>query len=135
MSAAHSSPYRPFAISVVRSHREVVVIPVGEVDRASADVLIHQVEQVPAAGVAQIVVDLTNVDSIDSVGLRTLLSLSTDAERNGHALTVVAPGPTARRIFEITGTRGLIDWRIDRTSPSRFRFRLGSSPETYGMGV
>jgi anti-sigma B factor antagonist len=136
MSAAPSSPYRPFAISVVRGHGEVVVIPVGDVDLASAEILLHELEHVPGAGVAQVVVDLSNVDFIDSVGLRALLSLSDGAERNGHGLTVIAPGPTARRIFEITGTRGLLDWRIDRTSPSRFRFRLTSSRlDTYGMGV
>jgi anti-sigma B factor antagonist len=138
MSAAQSSPYRPFGISVVRSQGEVVVIPVGDVDLASADILRHEVEKVPGAGVAQVVVDLTKVDFIDSVGLRALLSLRNDANQNGHALTLVAPGPTARRIFEVTGTRGLFDWRVDRTSPSRFRFRFrldSSIPETYGMGV
>ena len=134
MSAEQASLYRPFAISVVRSRGEVAVIPVGDVDLASAEILRHEVARVQAAGVAQILLDLTDVDFIDSTGLQVLLSIRNDAKRNDHALTLVAPAPTARRIFEITGTHGLFDWRMDRISPSRFRFRLNNErPETrYG---
>ena len=44
-----------------------------------------------------------------------LLSLRNDAKRNRHELTLVAPPPPVRRIFEITGTRGLFRWRIDHS--------------------
>jgi len=40
-----------------------------------------------------------------------LLSLRNDAKRTGHALTLRSPTPGGRRIFELTGTRGLFDWR------------------------
>ena len=126
MSAEQASLYRPFAISVVRGRDEVAVVPVGDVDLASAEILRHQVAKVQAGGVAQIVLDLTDVDFIDSTGLRVLLSIRNDAKRNDHALTLLAPGPTARRILEITGTRGLFDWRVDWLTPSRFRFRLNN---------
>jgi hypothetical protein len=46
-----------------------------------------------------------------------LLALRNDAKRNGHALTLVPPAPTVGRIFAITGTRGLFDWRGDRAEP------------------
>jgi hypothetical protein len=46
-----------------------------------------------------------------------LLSLRNDAKRNGHALTLLSPATTARRIFAVTGTRGLFDWRGDHPSP------------------
>ena len=114
MSAQQSSRHKPFAISVVRDRDEVAVVPVGELDLATADKLGHEVRQVKAAGVARIVLDLRQVDFIDSTGLRMLLSLRNDAKRNEHALTLDPPTPTARRIFEITGTRGLFDWRIVR---------------------
>jgi len=131
MSAEQALLYRPFAISVVRSRGEVAVVPVGDVNLASAEILRHEVVKVQAGGVAQIVLDLTDVDFIDSTGLRMLLSIRNDAKRNDHALTLIAPGPTARRIFEITGTHGLFDWRVDWMSPSRFRFRLNNErPET-----
>jgi anti-sigma B factor antagonist len=112
-----SSPYRPFAISVERSRDEVAVVPVGELDLACADRLGQEVRQLRAAGCAQIVLDLRQVDFIDSTGLRILLTLRNDARRKEHALTLVPPAPVARRIFELTGTRGLFDWRIDRAEP------------------
>ena len=98
---------------VVRNREEVAVAPVGALDLASADRLAEEVRQLRAAGATQIVLDLRQVDVIDSTGLRMLLSLRNDAKRNEHALTLVPPVTAARRIFEITGTRGLFDWRID----------------------
>jgi len=98
---------------VVRNRDEVAVAPVGELDLASADRLAEEVRQLRAAGATQIVLDLRQVDLIDSTGLRMLLSLRNDAKRNEQALTLVPPVTAARRIFEITGTRGLFDWRID----------------------
>ena len=98
---------------VVRNCDEVAVAPVGELDLASADRLAEEVRQLMAAGATQIVLDLRQVDVIDSTGLRMLLSLRNDAKRNEQALTLVPPISAARRIFEITGTRGLFDWRVD----------------------
>lgn len=109
-----SPPYRPFAISVVRSGDEVAVVAVGELDLASADGLGEQVRDVLAAGSAQILLDLRQVDFIDSTGLRMLLSLRNDAKRHHQPLTLVPPTPAARRIFEITGTRNLFDWQVNR---------------------
>jgi anti-sigma B factor antagonist len=126
MNAEQAQLYRPFAISVVRKRGEVAVIPVGDVDLASAEILRHEVAKVRAGEFVQIVLDLTDVDFIDSTGLRVLLSIRDDLRRHDRALTLVAPGPTARRIFEITGTHGLFDWRVDRMSPSRFRMRLNN---------
>src|SRR5215203_4349707 len=110
MSAEQSSRQRPFAISVVRGRDEVAVVPVGELDLATADELGREVRQVKAAGVAHIVLDLREVDFIDSTGLRMLLSLRNDAKCNGHRLTLRRPAAAGRRIFELTGTRGLFDW-------------------------
>ena len=126
MSAEHATLCRPFAISVVRRPGEVAVVPVGDVDLASAEILRHEVAKVRAGEFVQIVLDLTDVDFIDSTGLRVLLSIRDDVKQNDRALTLVAPGPTARRIFEITGTHGLFDWRVDRMSPTRFRMRLNT---------
>ena len=84
----------------------------GELDLASADELGQAVAQAGAAGFTDITLDLGGVDFIDSTGLRMLLSLRNDAKRNGHALTLVSPAPTVQRIFAVTGTRGLFDWRV-----------------------
>ena len=107
------SPYRPFSITVERSDDEVTIVVVGELDLATADKLGEAVAQVRAAGFTDLALDLRGVDFIDSTGLRMLLSLRNDAKRTGHDLTLVSPAPTVQRIFAVTGTRGLFDWRVD----------------------
>jgi anti-sigma B factor antagonist len=109
-----SSSYRPFSISVDRSSGEVALVVVGELDLASADKLGQAVAEVHAAGFTDIALDLRGADFIDSTGLRMLLGLRNDAKRDEHALTLVPPAPTVRRIFALTGTRGLFDWRGNR---------------------
>jgi len=43
--------------------------------------------------------------------LRLLLSLRNTAEREGHRLSIV-PGPRqVQRVFDLTATRALSDWR------------------------
>lgn len=111
MSGVESSPYTPFAISVVPDRDEVALVAVGELDLDSVGQLEQAVAEHVEAGFARIVVDLREIDFIDSTGLRVLLSLHNDAKRNGHALTLMRPRSAAGRIFEITGTRGLFDWR------------------------
>jgi anti-anti-sigma factor len=95
----------------VRNRVDVAVVAVGELDLVSAERFGEEVRDVMAAGFAEIVLDLGQVDFIDSTGLRVLLSLRNDAKRNQRTLTLVPPTPAARRMFEITGTRGLFDWR------------------------
>lgn len=105
------SEYTPFALTVVPDRNEVAVVPVGELDMASVDELDTAVAELRTSGFKSIVIDLRGIALIDSTGLRVLLSLRNDAKRSGHALTLVAPGPAASRIFDITRTRGLFDWR------------------------
>ncbi len=112
------SQYRPFAISVIRSDEEVALVLVGELDLESADKLERNVSQLRVPDVTRIVLDLRQVQFIDSTGLRVLLTLRNDAKRNGHALTLIPPAPAVRRVFEFTGTRGLFDWREDPPEPS-----------------
>ena len=83
----------------------------GELDMESADALKCKVAELRVPEVTEIVLDLRQVDFIDSSGLRVLLALRNDAEHNGHALTLVPPPPAARRLFELTGTVNLFDWR------------------------
>ncbi len=106
-----SSQYTPFALSIVPGRDEVAVVPVGELDMASVEQVEEAVTQVKDAGFESIVIDLHGIDFIDSSGLRMLISLRNDAKRNGHTLTLMPPGPAASRIFDITRTRGLFDWR------------------------
>jgi anti-anti-sigma factor len=101
----------PFSIAVVPDRREVIVALQGELDIASADVLRGCVGELRATGFDAIVVDLSGLSFIDSVGMQALLGLSNDAIRSGQELTLVPPAPAAGRIFDLTGTTGLFNWR------------------------
>jgi anti-anti-sigma regulatory factor len=45
-------------------------------------------------------------------GLRLLLALRSDAQRDGHILRLVPGSPEVQRIFALTGTRTLFEWRL-----------------------
>jgi len=106
-----SARYRPFAVSMTPAGEETVLAAVGELDLVSADRFAREIERVRAAGSTKLVLDLRDVDFIDSTGLRVLLCLRNDAKRDSHALTLIPPSAHVGRVFEITGTRGLFDWR------------------------
>lgn len=111
MGALETPPPHEFAVEVVPDRSEVAVVPRGELDLSCADALHDQVRELREAGFDRIVVDLRQLTFLDSTGLRVLLTLHNDAQRGGHALTLI-PGPReVQRVFELTGTRGLFAWR------------------------
>jgi anti-anti-sigma factor len=84
---------------------------VGDLDIASADVLDAAVRDVRVRGFEHVVIDLRGLRFVDSSGLRVLLNLRNAAERDGHRLTLVAGRRAVQRIFELTATRDVFDWR------------------------
>jgi anti-sigma B factor antagonist len=110
MAATHPLPHE-FSIAVHPDRREVVVAPSGELDLSCVDALDAEVRELRAAGFDRVVIDLRRLEFIDSSGLRILLSLRNDAERAGHELALVRGPRDVDRLFELTGTRGLFDWR------------------------
>jgi anti-anti-sigma factor len=110
MGVVRSSLAQPFRIALVLNGAEVVVVLAGELDLVSAAVLERQVRTLRPA-FDPIVLDLRRIDFIDSSGLRLLLSLRNDAKRDGKGLILVPGRPQIQRIFDLTATRGLFDWR------------------------
>ena len=114
VEAASAQPYpsyEPFTVAVVPDRREVDVVPTGELDLQTADEVEREVRELRRRGFDQIVVDLRRLTFVDSSGLRMLIGLRNDAKRDGHDLKLV-PGPReVQRLFDLTCTRGLFDWR------------------------
>ena len=111
MTATPVSPSQPFAVSVVPDRREVAVVPEGDLDLATVDRVEREVDELRAAGFDRIVLDLRRVEFLDSSGLRLLLSLRATARRAGHVLKLIPGPPEVQRVFELTATRGLFEWR------------------------
>lgn len=111
MSAVASSGSRSLSVEVVPDRRAVVVVVEGELDLASSDRVDREVRALGDAGFEEIVVDLRGVEFLDSAGLRLLLSLRNDAKRGGYRLELVRGPACVQRVFELTATSALFDWR------------------------
>lgn len=80
-----------------------VIVLSGEVDVYTAPQLKQQMITLLESGVANLVVNLTEVDYLDSTALGVLIGgLKRMRERDGD-LVLVCPGARVRRVFEITG--------------------------------
>jgi anti-sigma B factor antagonist len=115
-----STPYAPFSVSVVPNRQEVSVVVTGEIDMRSAYEVEEACRELASTGFEVIVIDLRAVEFIDSTGLRALLRLREHCAHEGHDLVLVAPRRSSLlRIFDVTGTRGLFQWRLQREQPAR----------------
>ena len=83
----------------------------GELEVATAPILRENLARVEASGAATIMLDLREVTFIDSSGLKEFLEARSRAKDNGHRLLMSGASPAAQRLFELTGTRFLLDER------------------------
>jgi anti-sigma B factor antagonist len=74
----------------------------GDIDIASSARLIPALNDVVTNGAFPVVVDLSDVDFMDSTGLALLLNALRRVTRRGHGFAVVCPEGPVRRVFEVT---------------------------------
>jgi anti-anti-sigma factor len=80
-----------------------VLFPEGRIDHATAEQFKAALApHLAAAGRERLVIDLTGVEYISSVGLRVLMLASKQAKAQGCALGVCGLQPVVREIFEIS---------------------------------
>lgn len=83
----------------------VVLFPAGRIDHATADPLRDAIAPYvgpSAAAGDRVVMDLSGVEYISSVGLRVLMVASKEAKAHGQILAVCGLQPVVREIFEIS---------------------------------
>jgi anti-anti-sigma factor len=93
----------PFAVTLALS---------GELDIASADQLDAQLDAQLAArdGLQELVLDLEQLEFLDSSGLRAILRADAKVRDAGLRMRLV-PGPEAvQRVFEVTGAGDRLDF-------------------------
>ena len=92
----------PKPCSAERSDQEdrVVVALTGELDIATVDQLSVATSEVPAG--ALLVIDLANLEFMDSSGLRVLMNLDVRARDEGWSLAISGPQPAVRRLLELS---------------------------------
>jgi anti-anti-sigma factor len=89
----------------VIDERTQVVSANGELHMSTAPKLgAHLTSALRHGGADRLVIDLTNVQFIDSTGLGVLLSILREVQHRGGRMTIAANNPTVLRLFAITGT-------------------------------
>jgi anti-sigma B factor antagonist len=87
-------------VSEIRvGHRSVLAVA-GELDIATSDALRIAVEDAVDSGAAEVWVDLTHVQVLDSSGLRVLLGAHERLRERSKSLAVICPPGPVRSVFE-----------------------------------
>ena len=87
-----------------------VVIPTGELDLATAPALEEALQGAFEDGSGRVVLDLRELEFIDSSGLRTLLTARRRAEAAQARFSLVAGHRSLERTLEIAGVHKVFDW-------------------------
>jgi anti-sigma B factor antagonist len=92
---------RPPVDGVERRNGDVVVRLAGEIDLYNAAEVGAALEQAGESGPARVVVDLAQVDFVDSTALGTLIEAR--KRLDSARLVLAAPGRDVRRALEVAG--------------------------------
>jgi len=98
-----------FALDVSTRDGWQVVAVTGELELATAPRLRQQVVSLVGADAVKLVLDLTRVDFIDSVGLGVVVGALKRVRAGGGDLRVVAPQARVRALFAVTRLDEIID--------------------------
>ncbi|MER6674960.1 STAS domain-containing protein [Streptomyces sp. NPDC000983] len=94
-------------VEVREEGSSAVVIPVGELDHHTADLLREPLDDCLGKGFSRLVVDCARLDFCDSTGLNVLLGARLKAEAAGGGVHLAAMQPVVARVFEITGAEAV----------------------------
>jgi anti-anti-sigma factor len=83
--------------------RRAVLSVTGEVDMDSVAILADAVDAALADGAAELWIDLSATDFMDSAGLHLLLDARTRLRELNRRLAIICPDGSVRRLFEISG--------------------------------
>jgi anti-sigma B factor antagonist len=102
----------------------------GEIDIASAARLMTGLNETVGDCDKPVVVDLSEVDFMDSTGLALLLNANRRLARRDKGFAIVCGGGPVRRVFEITDMVGTLNVHADRDAATNAALGEGSlSPD------
>ena len=80
----------------------------GELDGQNAKALEDEFIRIEATSVSRIVLDLSELEFIDSTGLAVIVKADRRAKNDGHVLRLLRPQGQVGRIFELSGLDQLL---------------------------
>lgn len=92
-------------LTVSAKRGAVVVAPAGRIDHASAEAFGSALQphlDTCTAGGKGVVIDMSGVDYISSVGLRALMVAAKQVESQGGSIAIAGLTPMVREVFEIS---------------------------------
>jgi anti-sigma B factor antagonist len=75
----------------------------GALDLANANALEDEFIRIETTSVSRIVLDLSELEFIDSTGLAVIMRAHARAQNDGHVLRVLRPNGQVGRVFELCG--------------------------------
>ena len=101
-----------FSLDIVGPVGDCAVLQVtGEVDVYSAPMLRERIRELAAKGAVHLIVDLAQVDFLDSSGLGVLVGGLKRLREDGGSLALVVSTSRILRVFQITGlTKAFAVW-------------------------
>ena len=99
-----------FSVRIERRGDAAVVVPTGELDLATAPALEASLARAFEDDCGHVVLDLRELEFIDSSGLRTLLTARRQAEDAGQRFSLVAGHRGLERTLEIAGVHKVFSW-------------------------
>jgi anti-anti-sigma factor len=94
---------RNFEVQVRDEDRAVVVGVTGELDLASSPGLEQELEKLAASGAGLVIVDLRELEFMDSTGLSVLVRAHQQATESGQRFAVVRGPQQVQRLLSLTG--------------------------------
>ena len=101
----HETPF-DFRIEIEKIGDQSVLLIAGDVDLATAPIVINKVESLFREPIAGLALDLGGVTFLDSSGIAALLKARTLSVERGVPLTIVSVSTTAQTVI---GTAGLVE--------------------------
>jgi anti-sigma B factor antagonist len=101
---------KAFSVRTEQHGTAAVVVPAGELDFATAPALEEALDCEFRSGSARVVLDLRELEFIDSSGLRTLLIARRRADNAHVQFALVAGHRALERTLEIAGVYQVFDW-------------------------
>ncbi|MGH2856713.1 MAG: STAS domain-containing protein [Solirubrobacteraceae bacterium] len=90
-------------IEVVPESARVSVVPTGELDLSNAEQLRDDLDRAVKAGFTCLVLDLRELQFMDSTGLALIIETYQACRQNGCQLSIIQGPRQVRHLFEITG--------------------------------
>lgn len=97
-----SSDHRPLQIELARHDRAVVLTLSGSASMDVCDGLNQQLEDIGGDEPDILVIDVTDLDFICSMGLGSIVAAHLRAQRSGGSVRLAGPTDAIRKLLEVT---------------------------------